>query len=628
MKKTAAFVLAVYLLLSLAAPSASAAATDAATVQQTIQALGIMVGDENGNMNLAGNVTRAQFAKMMVAASAYKDSVSPTANSSPFKDVKYTHWAASYILTAVKAGWVTGYTDGTYRPDNSVRLEEAVSAVLKMLGYTSADFSGSFPEAQLTKYRALGLHENVTKAQGEALSRQDCMHLFFNLMGTKNTSGSYYAASLGYSVNSAGELDYTSLILNDMKGPYIVSGSGWSSVLPFDPGTAAIYKNGAVSDSASVSSYDVFYYNANMRTIWVYRHHISGVYTAASPSTAAPTSVTVAGGTYSISTSSAGFALSDIGSFGIGDTVTLLLGMNGDVVGVADAEELNTTRYGMAVATGVKSYTDRSGRVQTANTVSVVCTDGSIYEYEYSGLSIDDGDLLQIGFTGTGTSVKRLTEKRLAGTVNASATGLGSYTFADEIRILDTTANNSYCKVYPSRLAGLTLSSSKIRYYATDDSGRISDLILNDVTGDAYKYGILTSVHESDGSAEGSIRVSSSYTYLLDGSQGTFSSSTKMFGISGQGPALMEFDGGTLVKLRKLTELSLTSLSSVYAQSSSGQYRLSDDCDIYLYSSKDSAYYLSNLSSVSDTDSYTLYGYYDKLPGEGGRIRIFVAKSK
>jgi hypothetical protein len=38
-KKRAAFVLAVYLLLSLAAPSASCAATDAATVQQTIQAL-------------------------------------------------------------------------------------------------------------------------------------------------------------------------------------------------------------------------------------------------------------------------------------------------------------------------------------------------------------------------------------------------------------------------------------------------------------------------------------------------------------------------------------------------------------------------------------------------------------
>lgn len=628
MKKTAAFVLLASLLLSLAAPNACAAAADEATVQQTIQALGIMVGDEKGDMHLAGTVSRAQFAKMMVAASAYKDSVGAAANASPFKDVKHTHWAASYILTAVKAGWVTGYTDGTYRPDSSVRLEEAVSAVLKMLGYTSADFSGSFPEAQLTKYRALGLDENISKAQGEALSRLDCMHLFFNLMGTKNKSGSYYAASLGYSVNSAGELDYASLVLQNMKGPYIVSDSGWRSVLPFDPGTATLYKNGAVSDSASISSYDVFYYNANMRTIWVYRRHISGVYTAASPSTAAPTSVTVAGGTYPVSTASAGYALSDLGPFGIGDTVTLLLGMNGDVVGVVDAEELGAARYGMAIATEIKSYTDRAGKVQTAKTVSVVCTDGSIYEYEYSGLSIDEGDLLQISFTGAGASVKRLPEKGLSGTVGAAADGLGSYTFADEIRILDTTANNSYCKVYPSRLAGLTLRSGDVRCYVADQEGKITDLILNDVTGDAYRYGILTSVHESDGSAEGSIRVSSSYTYLLDGSQGTYSSNTKMFGISGKGPALMEFRGGALVKLRKLSETALTSVNAVYAQSGGGQWKLADDCDFYVYSQKDDAYFLSNLQTVGDTDSYTLYGYYDREPREGGRIRIIVARAK
>ena len=36
---------------------------------------------------------------------------------------------------AVQQGWINGYTDGTFRPDNTVTLEEACTAALKLLGY-------------------------------------------------------------------------------------------------------------------------------------------------------------------------------------------------------------------------------------------------------------------------------------------------------------------------------------------------------------------------------------------------------------------------------------------------------------------------------------------------------------
>ena len=196
--------LALCLALCMTAGPAYAASSSLSSAQQTVQALGIMTGDENGNLNLSGNVTRAQLTKMIIAASTYKDSISSTAKSSPFKDVKYTSWAASYVQTAVSAGWITGYTDGTFRPDNYVKLEEAVSAVLKMLGYKSSDFTGSFPEAQLAKHTALGLNTNISKTQGQTLSRQDCMYLFYNLLRTKTKSGVYYATTLGYTVNSSG----------------------------------------------------------------------------------------------------------------------------------------------------------------------------------------------------------------------------------------------------------------------------------------------------------------------------------------------------------------------------------------------------------------------------------------
>ena len=344
MKKITSFLLALCLAIGFSMPTAHATSSSATSAQQIVQALGIITGDESGNLNLSNYVTRAEFAKMMIAASTYKDTISSNAKSSPFKDVKYTHWAASYVQAAVTAGWLTGYTDGTYKPDNNVKLEEAVSAVLKMLGYTSSDFTGSFPEAQLAKYSALGLNTGISKTQGQVLTRQDCINLFYNLMSSKTKSGSYYATTLGYTVNSSGELDYSSLVLANMEGPFIVESSSWSSDLPFTASTATVYKNGSASTISAVSNYDVYYYNAGMRTVWVYRNQVSGVYTAASPSTAAPTSVTVAGNTYSITSSLASYALSDMGSFGIGDSVTLLLGMNGDVVGIVSADDMYTTK--------------------------------------------------------------------------------------------------------------------------------------------------------------------------------------------------------------------------------------------------------------------------------------------
>jgi len=618
-RKILTFLIALSLVAGIAIPSVTAsAATVDTSVQQTIQALGIITGDENGNLNLSDNVTRAQFAKMMVAASSYKDTVSSTASASPFKDVKYTHWAASYVQAAVSAGWVTGYTDGTYRPENYVTLEEAVSAILKMLGYETSDFIGAFPDAQLAKYAALGLDENISKTEGEYLTRQDCMNLFYNLMGTKTTSGNYYASTLGYTVNDSGELDYAALILSEMKGPYVVRDTAWYSSISIKTGTVSVYLNGASSSLAAVSLYDVYYYNSNMNTVWVYRNQVSGVYTAASPSSAAPSTVTVGGNTYSISTSAAGYALSSVGTYKIGDTVTLLLGMEGDVVAVASSDELNITKYGFVTATGTTTYTATTGSVYTEDTVSVACTDGSTYEYEYDNTYLSVGDLVKVSVSSGTLSITGLSEKTLSGTVNAAATTLGSYSFADDIQIMDSTDNGSFTTIYPSRLAGLTLSSGDVRYYTLNDDGEIDRLILDDVTGDAYDYGVLTSVNISGTSL---ISKSGSYSYIVGGVSGS-SSGSSVFYVD-EGPARFEFEGNTLVGVKNLTGVTLTSLNSLYAISGTTQYTLASEVGVYIYDG--SSYYQASISAVSDTSEYTLVGYYDTLPSQGGRMRIIIA---
>ena len=110
--------------------------------------LNIMSGDPDGNLRLDDYVTRAEFSKIAVAASSYRNSVASSSAVSPFKDVPYSHWAAPYVKIAVTNGIVTGYPDATFRPDNYVTYEEAVTVCLKLLGYTSEDFGVSWPYGQ------------------------------------------------------------------------------------------------------------------------------------------------------------------------------------------------------------------------------------------------------------------------------------------------------------------------------------------------------------------------------------------------------------------------------------------------------------------------------------------------
>lgn len=616
MKKLFAGLLAVLLTAALVLPALPASAADETAVQQTIQAMGVIVGDEKGNLDLSGSVTRAQFAKMMIAASTYKDSVSAASGSSPFKDVRYTHWAASYVQTAVNAGWLTGYTDGTFRPDKTVTLEEAASAVLRMLGYTASDFYGAYPAAQLAKFASLGLGENISKTQGQTLSRRDCMYLFYNLMGTKTASGSYYGTTLGYSVNTAGEVDYSSLILENMQGPFVLESGALTSALSFTP--SAVYLNGASSSLSAAALYDVYYYNADMRTVWIYRNQVSGVYTAASPSTAAPSAVTVAGSAYTLASSSAAYALSDLGDYGIGDTVTLLLGRDGTVVGVIDPDEVSYTRYGVVVSTGTGSYT-ASGTTYTYATVRVASTDGSVGEYAYSG-SADAGDLMKVSVSSGKVTVTGLSAKTLSGTVSAAGTKLGSYVFADDVQILDTTSNGSYAVTYPARLAGATLSDASVRYYVLDSSGKIEKLILNDVTGDLYENGIVTSIVRSEDLSN----FGAQYKYLVNGVTKSVSSS-KIFS-GGEGPSQFEFDAtGAIVAVKNLTQVTLTALNSAFGTAGTTQYPLGDGVAVYIRDG--SSYYLSSVSAVSDTDSYTLTGCYDSALA-GGRLRVILAVAK
>ena len=484
-KRLLAFLLAVSMAVSMLALPAAAAGNANTAVQLSITLDGM---DSTQTAALNAVVTRGAFARMLVAYSTFRESVgSQGAVGTLYKDLPGSSAYAPYVRIAVQQGWMSGYTDGTFRPDNAVTLEEAVTAVLKLLGYKMTDLSGSFPQAQLNKASELGLRNQLERQQGEALNYEECAILFYNALTANAASGSAYGTSLGFTVSN-GQVDTSSVMLSSLKGPFIADGI---TQLPFAP--VSVYRNDKVSSSAELTKYDVYYYSESLQTVWIYTRRAAGRITAVSPSASAPTSVTVAGSTYTLGSAAVASQVSSLNGGGVGQVVTLLLGMNNEAAGIVTGEEADSVFYGV-VQSSARSLIEENG-ADVLQKVAVLCTDGITRTVNVDkSLNFPAGWLVEITVGSDGENVEHVRGRSTSGTINENATALGDAALADDVEILDTTSEGVAGTVRPSRLSGVTLSSSDVRYYTVNEAGQIDRLILNDVTGDLWKYGVLDDV--------------------------------------------------------------------------------------------------------------------------------------
>ncbi len=156
MRKIIVVLLAV-ILMATACPVWAAEAEDAAA---ELGKYGIMNGDPDGNLRLADTVSRAEFAKMIMAA---KDGRVYAPTKTVFTDVNSEHWAAGYIMKAVEYGILNGMGDGTFAPETTVTGEQALKMVLCALGYSGpSEEKGGYPTGYYAVAEELGLWNRNT----------------------------------------------------------------------------------------------------------------------------------------------------------------------------------------------------------------------------------------------------------------------------------------------------------------------------------------------------------------------------------------------------------------------------------------------------------------------------------
>lgn len=88
----------------------------------------LIMGYPDGTFRPNNPISRAEFA----AIASRFDQLKPGL-SLPFNDVKAGHWAYDVIASAADKGWVNGYPDGSFKPENKITRAEVVSTTNRML---------------------------------------------------------------------------------------------------------------------------------------------------------------------------------------------------------------------------------------------------------------------------------------------------------------------------------------------------------------------------------------------------------------------------------------------------------------------------------------------------------------
>ena len=245
------------------------------------------------------------------------------------------------------------------------------------------------------------------------------------------------------------------------------------------PAEYKIVKNGAIIDRSGLKKYDVVTLDAAKQQALVSDTRLSGRYKAGTPTVSYPQKVEMYGNSYSISDNAAAY-FKDIK---LKDYITLLFDANGNV---AAAFPRSTVSADMQ---GIVTHID-SEKATVTLTNGLTLRDMEIDKLEKPTALM--GRLVSVSTNGDkAVLVKRSLSGKASGEWSISDARLGTKTVSPRVNVYEEVISGApLSRIALSDISLAKVPSSDIRYTVTDSAGTITNIILGDVTGESWLYGI------------------------------------------------------------------------------------------------------------------------------------------
>ena len=489
-----------------------------ATAIETLRLMGVLDGYSDGTFRPNAALTRAQFCKMAVYAMDGSSELGRYSTVTIFPDVKPSFWASSYINMAAKKGVIAGFADGKFKPNQTVTAGQAVTILMRGLGYKDANMGGVWPQGYMAEAKTCGLLKStgITSAYS-ALTRGQAAKLFLNLFEAKRGTGEGAVVLFNYSVGekevyltaldvgkgtmTAGGTLYdmahpvTSTSLIGSKGKVVLNGDG--EILTFLPVTGGsgisnaaviigangsalgldsltggsgytIYKNGSLASAADLKKYDVATYSAATNSVVVCDTKVSVYYEDCTPSPSNPTTITVLGTELNVLPT----AVESLSQFKPGQQMILLLTADGQVAGAVAPNTSGARSNALAVV-------DASGGMQLICGSTLVKINGSGSGYANSVVSVTS-----IKSGGKAALSLRAVSGKVNGDLDVQAGTLGGKKLAANAMIFDGGK-----QVALAELGKSGVRASQISYARTNWAGEVDLIVLNNSQSDREIYG-------------------------------------------------------------------------------------------------------------------------------------------
>ena len=510
-KRILTWLLAISMLGSLLTVPAGAAAVTkfsdvsdsyTATAVEALRLMGVLDGYGDGTFRPDTILNRAQFCKMAVYAMDGSGELGRYSTVTIFPDVKPSHWASAYINMAARKGIISGFADGKFKPGQTVTAGQAVTILMRGLGYKDEDMGGVWPQSYMAEAQTNGLLKStgITSAYA-GLTRAQAAKLFLNLFEAKHGKGETLlfnynvgkdevyltAVDGGQGTMTAGGKSYTmahpvaSTSLIGSKGKAVLNSAG--AILTFLPITGSngvsnaaviigasgsvagldslagstsynIYKNGSPATAADLKRYDVATYASATNSIIVSDTRVSVYYEDCKPSPSSPATITVLGGKELNVLPTAVDSLSKLKP---GKQIVLLLTADGQVAGAEDAN--NTGARGNAMAV-----------VSEKGDVQLVCGGallniGTASEYA--------GQVVSVYADKSGLKLNKISGG-VGGDLLPKEGTLGGRKLADNVMLFDGGR-----QIALSELSQTGVNSGRVSYARTNWAGQVDLIVLN-----------------------------------------------------------------------------------------------------------------------------------------------------
>lgn len=253
-RKIISLLLALVLLVSvmptaLAAEGSFTDITDEATAQaaEILRQLGVVDGVGGGKFNPAGNLKRAEFCKMAIVMMGIEDLEPGYRNRTIFTDVSSKHWARGYINLAASGEekFISGMGNGKFAPDEYITFAQAVTILVRLLGYSDSDTNMQWPEGYLTLADSIGLTKEFDIAPNAAITRAQAARLFAKMLLCNTKSGGEYLGRFGSVTENVIILSNDAVAADGSSGAVYTSAGSYKTDVPVADSTVG--KRGTIA---------------------------------------------------------------------------------------------------------------------------------------------------------------------------------------------------------------------------------------------------------------------------------------------------------------------------------------------------------------------------------------------